>query len=174
MPVPKRVLNAFTAKEVQAITGLSLPMIDYLLRAGFLTPAYGAGTRGQVRYYSYRDLVAARLVQQLRETGVELSRLKRAVAQLCEDAPWSDTTPLTARLDWLVSDGKEVLLRSGDGFLDTLRRDRQRSFAFVVNLPSLEQQVRTLVPKAKRTHFTMENRELRYAGRQSRRSKTGD
>ena len=43
MPRPKRVLNAFTAREVNEITGLSRPMIDYLLRMDFLHPCYADG-----------------------------------------------------------------------------------------------------------------------------------
>jgi len=69
MPSPRKLLNAFPPREVSQITGLSLPMLDYLSRMGYLRPSYGSGpgVRGKVRYYSYRDLVIARIVQRLRE-----------------------------------------------------------------------------------------------------------
>lgn len=162
MPSTRPVLNAFTAKEVQEITGLSRPMIDYLLRAGFLRPHYavGPGRRGKVRFYSYRDLVAARLVQRLRETGVELHKLKKAVQELCLDETWGFGDDRSKQLMWLVSDGKDVWLKSNDGFLDSFRRDRQRAFSFIVNLPQLGREVKLLVPPKKRKLFTLENLDL--------------
>lgn len=173
MPVPKKVLNAFPATEVRDITGLSLPMINYLSHEGFLVPSYGtfANPRGKVRYYSYRDLVVARLIQRLRETGVELSRLKQAVAKLSAEFVWQADLDPIARLSWVVSDGKEVLLRNEDGFLDDLsgRGAGQRSFAFVVHLGRLEAEVKALVPMGKRKRFTMENKALEYASTSAKR-----
>lgn len=67
MPKPRKLLNGFTAGEVAAISGLSLHMVNYLAREAYLSPAYaGEAARGKVRYYSYRDLVVARIVQHLR------------------------------------------------------------------------------------------------------------
>lgn len=159
MPEPKRLLNAFTPRELHEITGLSMPMIDYLLRMNYLKPAYGHGDRGKVRYYSYRDLVVARIVQKLRDTGVELSKLKSAIQMLSSDAAWlkRNRRPELTPLRWLVTDGKEVLLKYEDGFLDELRPRGQRSFAFVVNLRSIQREVKNRVPQQKRKHFTMDN-----------------
>lgn len=165
MPVARNVLNAFTASEVSRITGLSEPMIDYLLRERMLSPSYGTGrgTRGKVRYYSYRDLIIARLIQTLRESGVQLGKLKRAVQALRADASWAGREDPTTRLIWLISDGREVFLRNQDGFLDAVTGGGQRAFAFVVNLPQLEAEVRDAVPLAKRGHFDLLNRSLIYA-----------
>jgi DNA-binding transcriptional MerR regulator len=165
MPVPRKVMNAFTAREVSKITGLSLPMIDYLLREDLLRPSYGedTGRRGKIRYYSYRDLVVARLIQRLREGGVQLARLKTSVQILCRDAPWGEGPDPTTRLNWLISDGREVFLKNKDGFLDILTGSGQRAFAFVVNLSHLEAEVRERVPVAQRSHFAIENRSLIYA-----------
>jgi DNA-binding transcriptional MerR regulator len=165
MPVPRKVLNAFPAREVSRITGLSLPMIDYLLREDLLRPSYGSetGRRGKVRYYSYRDLVVARLIQRLREGGVQLGRLKSAVQTLCRDAPWVAREDPSECLNWLITDGTEVFLRNHDGFLDTLAGSGQRAFAFVINLNWLEAEVRDLVPADQRPHFDIENRSLIFA-----------
>lgn len=165
MPVPRKVLNAFPAREVSRITGLSLPMIDYLLREDLLRPSYGSATgqRGKVRYYSYRDLVVARLIQRLREGGVQLGRLKSALQILCRDAPWVSQDNPADCVNWLITDGNEVFLRNYDGFLDTLTGSGQRAFAFVINLNSLEAEVRALVPAEQRQHFDIENRSLIFA-----------
>src|SRR5215472_17194819 len=86
MPQPRTVLNGFTAREVERITGLSVPMVDYLSREGYLRPTYGLErVRGRVRFYSYRDLMVARIVQRLRERGIELRRLKQSIQRLSED-----------------------------------------------------------------------------------------
>ena len=165
VPIARQVLNAFTAAEVHAISGLSKPMIEYLKRHGFLRPAYADADnpRGRVRFYSYRDLVVARLIQRLRETGIQLSRLKAAVERVAEDSFWSEGSLPAGGLNWLVSDGRTCLLRNQDGFLDDLLGSGQRSFAFVVNMGELIVEVRERVPDGKREHFTMETRQLRYA-----------
>jgi DNA-binding transcriptional MerR regulator len=165
MPKARSVLNGFTAAEMREITGLSLPMIDYLLRMGFLRPAYirKDACRGRVRFYSYRDLVAARLVQRLREKGVQLGKLKAAVQKVAQDKSWIAETDPSKRLSWLVSDGHEVLFKNEDGFLDSMRSDGQRAFAFVVNLGNLADEVRAKLTEPQSLHFTLENRPLRYA-----------
>jgi DNA-binding transcriptional MerR regulator len=162
MPRPRRVLNAFTANEVRQITGISVHMINYLCRAGYLEPFYGQGTRGKVRFYSYRDLVIAQIVQRLRQTGVELARLKDAMQTLREDHAWIRTGKSRQPIQWLVTDGKKVLLKHEDGFLDELRPGGQRSFAFVVTLQSMQDEVRARIKPRKRKYFDIQNRELRY------------
>ena len=170
MPLPKRVLNAFTARELHNITGLSLPMVDYLLRMDYLKPSYGHGDRGRVRYYSYRDLVVARVVQRLRETGVELAKLKQAIQSLCGDEAWlpAKTGEALSPLHWLVTDGKEVLLKRDDGFLDELKPNGQRAFAFVVNIENLEQEVKGRIPIGKLEHYSMDNIALIFEQEESR------
>lgn len=165
MPIPHDVLNAFPAREVSRITGLSLPMIDYLLREGLLRPSYSSetGCRGKVRYYSYRDLVVARRIQRVRDGGVQLGRLKSAIQTLCRDVPCVAQENPTECLNWLITDGNEVFLRNYDGFLDTVTGSGQRAFAFVINLKSLEAEVRGLVPAAQRPHFNIENSSLIFA-----------
>ena len=171
MPIAKQVLNAFTATEVASITGISLPMISYLLRAGFLTPTYAHGERGRVRYYSYRDLAIARIIQRLRDAGVELTKLKPAVQKLTQDKYWNNRTREGSQsqlLQLLVTDGKKVYFKSGDGFLEEI--GGQRSFAFVVNLRSVEAEIWKLVSIEKRKHFSMDNREMMMA--QTKRTKS--
>lgn len=167
MPRVRKVLNGFTATEVHAISGLSRPMIDYLKRHGFLRPAYCAedNPRGRVRYYSYRDLVVARLIQRLRDTGIQLGELKAAVASLSQDSFWQDDTLPADGLNWVISDGRNVHLRNRDGFLDDLLGSGQRAFAFVVNVGELLAEVRQRVPSEKQAHFSMRTADLQFAPR---------
>ena len=169
MPLSRHVLNGFTVSEVETITGLSKPMIDYLKRHAFLLPAYASADnpRGRVRYYSYRDLVIARLIQRLRETGVQLGRLKAAVEPISKDSFWPDGLAPVEGLNWVVSDGQTCGLRDKDGFLEEFVGHGQRPFAFVVNVTQLVNEVRSRVPDEKRARFTMLNPELEFAPRTS-------
>jgi DNA-binding transcriptional MerR regulator len=169
MPRPRDVLNAFTADEVTSITGLSRPMVDYLATQAFLRPAYVDETRGKwrpgrirgrVRYYSFRDLVIARIVQRLRETGVQLQRLKLAIQRLNVHPEWADSPEdPAAKVRWLLSDGKEVLIRHQDGFLEDLSSG-QRAFAFVVNLDQVQSEVLSNVPAKRRPYCSLTNTQL--------------
>jgi len=147
-------------------------MIDYLSHEGFLRPAYGNrdGTRGKVRYYSYRDLVIARLIQRLRDTGVELYRLKAAVQELNAHRRWRELPADDAeQVRWIVSDGKKVFIRNQDGFLDEVGK-KQRAFAFIVNLDRVVSEVKRKVPAKKRAHWSIDNSRLEFEQRPTRKA----
>jgi DNA-binding transcriptional MerR regulator len=166
VPRPKEIPYAFTPKEASRITGISVHMLNYLYRMGYLQPAYllaGApAVRGKVRYYLYRDLVVGRTIQRLRETGVELARLKDAMKTLAQDDTWlpKKVTDGANPLRWLVTDGKEVFLENDDGFVDQLRPNGQRSFGFVISLVNIKNEAKTLIPRGKRGQFSMRNKAL--------------
>lgn len=169
MPVARPVMNAFTAKEVSDITGLSLHMLNYLRKMGFLAPAYDAAAprRGKVRYYSYRDLIAAKLVQKLRSAGVEIGVLKFAIAQLMDDRHWEKSEGLPdAQLRWLITDGVEVYVNAGDGYLDVMSSSGQRAFGFLVNVGTLAAEVHSAIPIGeKRDNFSLLNAPIRFSRR---------
>src|ERR1700730_10416668 len=115
MPKPKKLLNAFTPKEVYKITGLSVHMSGYLAREGYLRPSYPqGGIRGKIRYYSYRDLVVARIVQRLREAGIELKRLKRGIQLLSSDDTWLSRGKERA-ISLLATDGRRLFHPNENG-----------------------------------------------------------
>jgi len=161
VPDPRPAINAFTASEVRDITGISIHMLNYLCVHNYLQPTYGHGTRGKVRYYSYRDLVIAQVVQRLRETGVELRRLKTAIRELRHDRAWFKSSKRRSKpIQWLVTDGKEVLLKNEDGFLDELRPGGQRAFAFIVSLGTVQAEVRAKLDAEKNKLFSIRNQRL--------------
>jgi DNA-binding transcriptional MerR regulator len=173
MPAEKRVLNAFTSKEVRQITGVTAPMLDYLCRFGYLRAAHvkRGPKQGRVRYFSYRDLVVANVIQHLRDTGIRLSRLKAAIKFLRYDHAWFPTHTPAKPIHWLVSDGKQVLLKNDDGFLDELRPGGQRAFAFVVNLDGMQREVKARMEPKKRRHFTIENLDIIPEAKRPKRAK---
>ena len=166
MPVARRVANAFTAQELSAISGVSMPMVNYLRREGILVPAYedaGAGRRGKVRYYSYRDLIIARLLQALRTAGIELFAIRAAVSRLREDGIWDgahETVP--AALRFLHTDGRTVYLRRSNGTLEPTGKNRQLAFEFVVHVDKISAQMRALIPSDRQKAFSFKNEPIRF------------
>ncbi|TPL96421.1 MerR family transcriptional regulator [Mesorhizobium sp. B2-3-11] len=164
MPKPRQLLNGFTAREVAAISGLSLHMVNYLAREAYLTPAYpGKGTRGTVRYYSYRDLVVAKLVQHLREAGIELKRLKEAISELSR-SHWH-TKDKKGALGFVATDGHKLFFPDSDGALTELTSDGQRAFAFVLDLQMAEKDVKSHLKGRRLLLFSLENKPLRPEAR---------
>jgi DNA-binding transcriptional MerR regulator len=158
MNIPRKVLNGFTPGEVRKITGLSVPMIDYLAREGYLLPTYAQGrVRGRVRYYSYRDLLVARIVRKLLKSGLEIARLKASIKLLNSDATWF---PKTARsFDLLATDGKKIYYHDrSDSLIELTTGNLQRTFAFVLDVSDTREEVRKRINNVeKRRRFTLEN-----------------
>lgn len=131
----------------------------FFFSAAVLQPAYGSPDRrrGKVRYYSYRDLVIAKVVQGLRDTGVELYRLKEAIQALNSHPQWVELPgDEREQVRWLVSDGSKVFIRNQDGFLDEVSR-KQRAFSFIVNLDGVAAELKRKVPKKKRQRWSIDN-----------------
>jgi DNA-binding transcriptional MerR regulator len=167
MPKPKRVLNAFTAEQVRKITGLSVHMVNYLAREGYLLPTYGQGhVRGRIRYYSYRDLVVARIVQRLREVGIELKRLKRGIQLLSSDETWLKAGKERS-ISLLGTDGKKLFYPDEKGALIELTRAGQRSFAFVLDVARAQADVKRHLSQKQIERFELQNRPLQIDARKS-------
>jgi DNA-binding transcriptional MerR regulator len=162
MPQTRKVLNAFTVREVSKITGTSIHMIDYLAREGYLGPHYDQGrVRGRVRYYSYRDLLVVRVVQKLRESGLELKRLKKAIKLLSEDEAWSWKG--NRSFDMLATDGRNLYRHHQNGSLVELTPGLQQTFAFVINVTKTQQEVLDKIGIEKRERYDLRNRALVFA-----------
>jgi DNA-binding transcriptional MerR regulator len=170
MPKPKRVLNGFTAQQVRKITGLSVHMINYLARDGYLVATYAQGhVRGKVRYYSYRDLVVARIVQRLRDAGIELKRLKRGIQLLSSDETWLKAGR-ERTISLLATDGKTLFFPDERGLLVELTREGQRSFAFVLDVARAQSDVKRHLSQRQIELFELRNRPLQIDERRSTRS----
>lgn len=72
--------SGFGARAVLALTGISYRQLDYWARTGLVGSSIRqAAGRGSRRSYSFQDLVALRVVGQLREAGVSVQTIRRAV-----------------------------------------------------------------------------------------------
>lgn len=103
------VRQGFGVAAVLRLTGISYRNLDYWARTGLVRASIrAAGGRGSRRLYAFQDLVALRVVSQLRAAGIPLQAIRRAVRYLQAHAE----KPLTTVA--LVADGKRVLASPGD------------------------------------------------------------
>jgi DNA-binding transcriptional MerR regulator len=75
--------TGFRASVVLALTGVSYRQLDYWARTRLVGSSIRqAAGRGSRRVYSFQDLVALRVVGQLRDVGVSVQAIRRAVKWL--------------------------------------------------------------------------------------------
>jgi DNA-binding transcriptional MerR regulator len=163
VPKPKTSINAFPPATASAIVGMSVHMLNYLARQGYLIPAYEqSGRRGKTRYYSYRDLVIARLVQKLLDGGIELSRLKEGIKKLATHKTWSSTNPdKTFRM--LATDGKNLLFVEEEGTVVDLTKNGQLTFAFVLDVAAARDEVKRKLNQEQLANFNLRNLRIKYS-----------
>jgi DNA-binding transcriptional MerR regulator len=111
----------YSAIQAARLSGCSAAQLDAWRRIGLVVPDEHDAGGG----YSFRDLVALRMVGSLLESGLPMSRIKRAVAELLRTG--DDFTGLR-----LVTDGDTVWACHDDGqILDALGRGQLSLFVAV-------------------------------------------
>jgi DNA-binding transcriptional MerR regulator len=129
-PLPKRVAQGrladdgagweeigFRGPQVCRVVGISYRQLDYWARTGLLRPsladAQGSGTQ---RRYSYRDLVALKVIKSLLDAGVSLQTARKAIeylrAHLGEEV---------ASASLVLNGARSVLARTGEDIVDLVR-----------------------------------------------------
>ena len=109
--------GGYTAAQASRLTGCTPAQVDAWRRIALVVPG-GASAPASGREpapYSFRDLVALRMVAALLDSGVSMTRIRRAVGELVREG--EDIASLS-----LVSEGDTVLACRDDGqVLDALR-----------------------------------------------------
>jgi DNA-binding transcriptional MerR regulator len=110
--------QGFGGPQVCKIVGISYRQLDYWARTDLLRPsladAAGSGTQ---RRYSYRDLVALKVIKSLLDGGLSLQTARKAVDYL-RDHLGEDLAAAS-----LVLDGsRSVLVRKGEDIVDIVRQ----------------------------------------------------
>lgn len=104
--------------QVCKIVGISYRQLDYWARTDLLRPsladAAGSGTQ---RRYSYRDLVALKVIKSLLDAGLSLQTARKAIDYL-RDHLGEDLVTASLVLDGASS----VLARTGEDIVDLVRR----------------------------------------------------
>jgi DNA-binding transcriptional MerR regulator len=109
--------QGFGGPQVCALVGITYRQLDYWDRSGLLhpslEPAHGSGTR---RRYSYRDLVALKVIKQLRDAGVSLQGARKAIdflqTQLGSDLASSSL---------VVMGADAVIAKNGEELVDLMK-----------------------------------------------------
>ena len=111
----------FSAPQAARLAGCSPSQLDYWDRCGLIV-AHPAEPDGP---YSFRDLVALRMVRSLLDAGLPLARIRRAVAAIIDAG--EDIAGLR-----MVTDGEYVWACRDDGqILDALRHGQLALFVAV-------------------------------------------
>jgi DNA-binding transcriptional MerR regulator len=111
----------FTAAQAARLTGCAPAQLDYWQRCGLVETH--RGERGGP--YSFRDLVALRVVRSLLDAGLPLARIRRALRALVDAG--EDVAGLR-----MVTDGDHVWACRDDGqILDALRQGQLALFVAV-------------------------------------------
>jgi DNA-binding transcriptional MerR regulator len=135
-------MEGFTAHQATRLTGCTPRQLRYWDEIGLVTPSIQrtGGRPGVPRLYSFRDLVALRVVRSLLDGGMSLQRVRRAWEYLNRKAALDRHLSEVK----LVTDGVsifKVARRSGE-LLDALREGQ---LAFFVAIDEIASGVETRV-----------------------------
>jgi DNA-binding transcriptional MerR regulator len=132
--------------QVCKIVGITYRQLDYWARTDLLRPSLvDAQGSGSQRRYSYRDLVALKVIKSLLDAGLSLQTARKAVDYL-RDHLGEDLASAS-----LVLDGsRSVLVRKGEDIVDVVRHGQ--GVLNIVPLAGLVEQleasIHQLVPAA--------------------------
>ncbi len=119
--------EGFRGPQACSIVGISYRQLDYWARTGLVSPelreAKGSGTQ---RMYSFKNLVHLRVIKNLLDAGVELQKIRKAIAYLSEELgqPLENVT--------LMSDGSSIYAATSDTEIVDLLRKGQGVFGIAL------------------------------------------
>lgn len=124
-------MEGFTAHQASRVTGCTPRQLRYWDSVGLVRPSVQrtGGRPGVPRMYSFRDLVALRVVKSLLDGGVSLQRVRRAWEYLNREA---ELDRHLAEVK-LVTDGKSIfrVVRREGEILDALRQGQMAFFVAI-------------------------------------------
>ncbi|MCH7899817.1 MAG: MerR family transcriptional regulator [Acidobacteria bacterium] len=130
--------QAFTAEQTCRLSNCTHHQLRYWDRVGLVSPSIqGTGGRpGVRRLYSFRDLIALRVVRSLLDNGMSLQRVRRAWDYLRREGGMEDQLSDVK----LVTDGQTIFRVSNDDgeLMDALREGQ---LAFFVAIDEIAREV---------------------------------
>ncbi len=130
--------QAFTAEQTCRLSSCTHHQLRYWDRVGLVSPSIqGTGGRpGVRRLYSFRDLIALRVVRSLLDNGMSLQRVRRAWDYLRREGGMEDQLSDVK----LVTDGQTIFRVSNDDgeLMDALREGQ---LAFFVAIDEIAREV---------------------------------
>lgn len=123
--------QAFTAEQACRLTNCTHHQLRYWDRVGLVKPSVqkSGGRPGVRRLYSFRDLVALRVVRSLLDNGMSLQRVRRAWDYLRREGAMENHLSEVK----LVTDGQTIFRVSSDEgeILDALREGQLSFFVAI-------------------------------------------
>jgi DNA-binding transcriptional MerR regulator len=127
-------MEGFTALQASRFTGTTGNQLRYWDKIGLVKPAVQAtgGRPGVRRLYSFRDLIALKVVKSLLDGGMSLQRVRRAYNYLRGNAHLDEQLSSVK----LVTDGKSIfkICRDEGDILDALRQGQMAFFVAIDRL----------------------------------------
>lgn len=110
----------FGRKTVMALVGLSKMQLEHWDRSGIVRPSKAAAGKGTRREYDFRDLVALKVAKKLRDEGISLQKIRKALVYLRKNFPEKESHLSEFRF---LTDGATIFVvdRDPQRILDTLR-----------------------------------------------------
>ena len=137
-------MDGYTAQQATRLTGCTPHQLRYWDKVALVQPSIQqtGGRPGRRRLYSFRDLVALRVVRSLLDNGMSIQRVRRAWDYLRRTADM-DAHLADVRL---VTDGQAIfaVATDEDELLDALR---QGQLAFFIAINEITQTVEDDVTK---------------------------
>ncbi len=122
--------EAFPTVIAAKIARVTPSTLDNWNRRSILVPTLESGTGPAPRLYTFRDLVAIRVLVALRDAGIDPRGLRRVVEYLRKRKGLSATDALASTI--LITDGRDVFELEGTASISALLRPGQAAFHGVV------------------------------------------
>lgn len=128
--------DVFTAGDVQRLVGVTQRQLTYWDQSALIHPAGRAAQgRGSRRIYTLLDVLQLKLIRRLREAGLSLQKIRRALRYIVEMA---DEPAPFAELE-ILADGRRILVkRSDEHILDPLTQQYVLHLSFTELLAEVQ------------------------------------
>jgi DNA-binding transcriptional MerR regulator len=127
-------VDGFTSLQAGRFTGCTGNQLRYWDKIGLVKPSVQrtGGRPGVRRYYSFRDLIALKVVKSLLEGGMSLQRVRRAFEYLRREQDLDEHLSSTK----LVTDGQSIfkICKTEGEILDALRQGQMSFFVAIDEL----------------------------------------
>ena len=145
------MLDGFTVPQAVRLTGCTSHQLRYWDQVGLLRPSLQRteGRQGKARLYSFRDLVALKVIKSLLDGGMSLQQVRRAYGFLRNKAGLDRHLSEVK----LITDGRSIfeVARSDGEILDALKKGQM---AFCVAIDSIARSVKDDVAEFTRDRDT--------------------
>lgn len=136
-------VRTFTTGEAARFSGIPHRTVDYWSKIGLVVPTVADTTgSGVTRRYDFADLLALRLVKELRRAGISIQALRSAVKQIRGvKNPFAECR--------LLAIGRTVVwIEDRNNIVDVYKKVGQQSFTFMVfDYPAIVQEIDAEVEK---------------------------